>query len=428
VQSLRKRQELIKLLTSTAPLLIIAPFPIESAKEADKTMKSYSRIYCCAVFALFLAANSHALYYWDLNGNAPGSGGPAPSGTWNVSGANWSTDDSGTNAAAYNNSGTSGVVFSAGTDATGSYTVTVDNSGGQISVGDMHCDDGNPTLAGGPLTLGGNAQLFSAILGHVFTINCVLQNSATNNEAFHKYKLGTLVLGGSNTLHGDITIEGGTIMLAGNQHITAASALVLTNGDDRGSDGFVDTPAIFNTGGFNQTLGSLVLNGPNSAVFRTLDFSNGHGTLSFANSSANSWSTTANNLNNANPGSITLVVTNFSVATAKLRFGSNSNGLTATQLGQIHFADYLGLPGVIDNSGFVTPALPVMQSVQIVGPNVQITWTDVPNWTYELQFRNDFSSGWQSLGTFSSNGNTITTQDGLTPTEKFYRVQVLSGP
>jgi hypothetical protein len=163
-------------------------------------------------------------------------------------------------------------------------------------------------------------------------------------------------------------------------------------------------------------------------VLRTIDFSNSHGTLSFANSSANSWSTTANNLNNANPGPITLDVTNFSVATAKLRFGSNSNGLTTTQLGQIRFDDYLGLPGVIDNSGFVTPALPVMQSVQIIGANVQITWSVVPNWTYQLQFRNDFSSGWQSLGSFSSNGNTVTTQDGYTPTEKFYRVQVLSGP
>ena len=108
--------------------------------------------------------------------------------------------------------------------------------------------------------------------------------------------------------------------------IPATSPLILANGDDRMTDGFIDTPATFNTGGFNQTFSALQIMGPNSLIPRTIDFSNGQGTLSFANSSANAWATTANANNNANPGPLSLMVTNFSTANAKLRFGTSSNG------------------------------------------------------------------------------------------------------
>ena len=76
----------------------------------------------------------------------------------------------------------------------------------------------------------------------------------------------------------------------------------------------------------------------------------------------------------------------------------------------------------------MTPALPVMQSVVVSGTTVHITWSDVPNWTYQLQYRNNFSSTWQSLGDYSSAGNTVTATDTLTPVARYYRVQVIAPP
>jgi len=67
-------------------------------------------------------------------------------------------------------------------------------------------------------------------------------------------------------------------------------------------------------------------------------------------------------------------------------------------------------------------------SVTVSGTTEHIAWTTLPNWTYELQYRNDFSSPWQSLGNYSSTGTTNTATDMLTPTARYYRVQVLAGP
>ena len=397
------------------------------------------------VLTLVCTADLHAntLLYW--NGSAPG--GPA-TGTWSMNPSNqtWSTNndenipnDSSPQAYVAGTS-TPIPIFANGSAADGlpgPYTVTVDNSFGQVYITDMHCDVGPLTLTGGTIVWYGDIyqgpgyNLISTLSNQVLTINCPLSNNWTSGDgtAFHKYKTGTLILGATNTwVNENLMIEGGIVELAVNQSLPSGTGLIMANGDGRQSDGFVDTPATFNTGGFNQSFGQLVLNGPNSLVPRTIDFSNGHGTLSFADSSANSWTTTANNSNNVNPGAITLTITNFSIANAKLRFGTSSSGLTATQLGQIQFADYTNLPGVIDANGFVTPALPVMQSVMVSGTTVHITWTDVPNWTYQLQYRGDFSSPWQSLGNYSSNGNSITATDTLTPAARYYRVHVLAPP
>jgi hypothetical protein len=391
---------------------------------------------------LFCTINLHAntLLYW--NGSAPG--GPA-SGTWsmNTNNLTWSTNNferiaNDSNPQAYLGGSKNPIPIFAngnGTDGLpGPYTVTVDNSYGQVYITDMHCDVGPLTLTGGVLcwygdiNAGPGYNLISALSTNVFIINCPLSNSWTSGDgtAFHKYKTGTLILGTTNLWNGEgVMIEGGTLMISVDQSFPAGTSLILGNGDGRGTDGFVDTPPTFNSAGHNQTLGTLTLTGPDDTIPRTIDFSNHQGSLSFANSSGVAWTTSNNASNSANPGPINLTVTNYSTATAKLRFGTDNTGLTSTQLGQIQFADYLNLPGVIDTNGFVTPALPVMQSVVVSGTSVQITWSIVPNWTYQLQYRTDFSSPWQTLGNYSSNGNSITAMDTLSPPARYYRVQVL---
>lgn len=65
--------------------------------------------------------------YWDINGATAGAGGASPAGTWNSGSALWSTSPAGSVATAPWVSGRN-AVFSAGSDATGSYTVTVGDS------------------------------------------------------------------------------------------------------------------------------------------------------------------------------------------------------------------------------------------------------------------------------------------------------------
>lgn len=86
--------------------------------------------------------------YWDTNGNTAGAG-TAPTGTWvnNNSGGNrnWTSNSAGTTATArWNDNNTA--IFSAGTNATGAYTVTIS---GTVNVHGITVEEGSPTFTGG---------------------------------------------------------------------------------------------------------------------------------------------------------------------------------------------------------------------------------------------------------------------------------------
>ena len=99
---------------------------------------------------LVVAGAVQADYYWDINGNSAGAGGVSPNGIWdgsNPAATNWNTSSSGSGGT-INNLTTSGdtVHFSAGTDATGSFTVKVVNT--QQTSG-LLADYGSVNLSGG---------------------------------------------------------------------------------------------------------------------------------------------------------------------------------------------------------------------------------------------------------------------------------------
>src|SRR5262250_808584 len=75
---------------------------------------------------LFPLASVHgAVKYWDTNGATAGAGGTTPSATWDTgSTANWTTDSTGSSVPTTWTAGDI-AVFSAGSDATGSFTITV---------------------------------------------------------------------------------------------------------------------------------------------------------------------------------------------------------------------------------------------------------------------------------------------------------------
>src|SRR3954471_12443724 len=87
---------------------------------------------CCALlFATLLIIATSATVataqtkYWDVDGlSHAGAGSTTPNGTWSTSTTHWNTDSTGLGIPAAWTDG-SIAAFSAGTDATGTYTVTV---------------------------------------------------------------------------------------------------------------------------------------------------------------------------------------------------------------------------------------------------------------------------------------------------------------
>jgi fibronectin-binding autotransporter adhesin len=118
-------------------------------------------------------------YYWDGNGSTTGASN-APSGTWGTS-VFWSTSSVGTSATANTTTDAfSDLIFSAGTDATGAYTVTLN---GTQTARTLTIEEGTPTFSGGTLILaGGGGLTLNAGAGNaVLSSNLILSGGQTLN-------------------------------------------------------------------------------------------------------------------------------------------------------------------------------------------------------------------------------------------------------
>src|SRR6478672_10628164 len=72
-----------------------------------------------------LTAHSQTTKYWDVDTiDQLGAGGPTPSGTWDTTTANWNINADGSGVPTTWTAGDN-AVFAAGSDATGSFTVTI---------------------------------------------------------------------------------------------------------------------------------------------------------------------------------------------------------------------------------------------------------------------------------------------------------------
>gem|GEM_PF-5391912 len=235
--------------------------------------------------ALLLAAGVQSAgaidLFWDINGATAGAGGTAPAGTWNATNTFFNSVAGGTGATQAWVAG-SNAFFSAGTDATGTFTVTVS---GTQDVGNITFEEGTVTLTGGTLNIAGGTITNAGTA----TINSVLAGSA----GLTKLGTGQLNLGGNSTYTGVTNVIEGSIAVTRNSalgaggteadgtNIGAGARLQLSGGITYSTNEFVilngqptttttDPGSFHNLSGTNTFAGTIVLNGTGSGNTLTI--------------------------------------------------------------------------------------------------------------------------------------------------------------
>jgi autotransporter-associated beta strand protein len=227
-----------------------------------------------------------ASVYWDINGTAAGCGSTTPAGNWGTNTAMWG--DSGGTAVTANWVDGDTAVFSAGTDASGPYVITVVTP---ITVGSIIREEGSPTIsatAGNPFTFASGALPVDAGPSPgTLVINAFF---APANGVVTKTGAGILSVGTSQTsFQGKWICNAGTLSFPGDLRIGilpgAPDQITLNGGRIRSSTASVVFDATRGVvlgasgGGFNQLTttpltwngvisgpGSLTLDGASGAI------------------------------------------------------------------------------------------------------------------------------------------------------------------
>jgi autotransporter-associated beta strand protein len=191
-----------------------SPPPIMKPKS-----KFLALLLVCAS-ALAATQSQAASHYWDANGATPGAGGPAPDGSWTTDGTTWSTSADGTlDTSALTTTADDDLIFAAGTDATGSYTVTLADS--QLAKS-LTFRSGTATISGtggGVINLGGTGAIQVANGPTATPLTAVIGNNTdtilSGFAGLTKSGVGTLTLNGTSlhTFTGDLNLNGGTLAL-----------------------------------------------------------------------------------------------------------------------------------------------------------------------------------------------------------------------
>ena len=271
--------------------------------------------------------------FWDpINGSAAGTGTTTPNGTWSTAVAAWNDASDGTGTVSAWGGTNRAAVFSAGTDATGSYTVTVS---GTVKAGSITFEEGAVTLAGTAtpsLTISGGVTI----------------NSGINGTTTFGSTLGNVVLGGdqswANNSSQAFKINSGVVA------DTATRTLTL-NGS--GSGGSTFSGVLGNGSGtlnltVNTTGGATTLSGANTYTGATTVNA---GTLFVNGSLASGCAVTVSGSGTTLGGTGTI---NGSVSIgsgSKLQGGTGSTGQTLTLTGAVTMSNGSIFQLALDGSG-----------------------------------------------------------------------------
>jgi hypothetical protein len=212
--------------------------------------------------------------YWDTNGNAAGTSA-TPSGTWSAiaTTTDWSTSSAGTVATQGWTMGDA-AVFSAGTNGTGSYTVTMV---GSIGVSGLTVSTGNPTFSSGGTIVFASGSL-SVASGSTATFNSAITGSPSSFSINGTLDLGTTesLSSTSITLDGTLDIAAGTSSFS-SMTVTGNSVLDFAGGSAATFDLSsltVNSGATLTIEGWTYGSDSFdVTSSPSTATLGRIDFS-----------------------------------------------------------------------------------------------------------------------------------------------------------
>lgn len=160
-----------------------------------------------AVLSLAQLADAQMLY-WDRNGATAGAGGgTAPSGAWTNTSRNWSTSAAGT-VSTVKWSANRDAVFSAGTNATGSYTITIS---GTQRVSSVTVQEGSVTFTGGTLRFKDATPDLTVNSGT--TLNWGSTTITSDTDELNIGGAGTLNFTSDLTFAGTVNLSGVTLRL-----------------------------------------------------------------------------------------------------------------------------------------------------------------------------------------------------------------------
>ncbi len=274
-----------------------------------------------------------ALNFWD------GAAGPKNNGVVNGGAGVWqhsSGNDNWTEAAGLVNAGYSDGSFAVFGGTAG--TVTVDNGLGQVTTGGMQFASNGYTITGGGVALtGGQATIrvgdgSNAGAGYTATISAALSGASE----LVKTDAGTLVLTGTNSYTGGTRITGGTVQVASDANLGAATGGVTLDG------GTLATTATLTSARALNLLGAGTLSTANGTVFTLSSTLTGTGSLDKAG--GGTLLLTGNNSGYAGATRVsagTLAVTG--------AFGGAINVLAGSRL------EGTGSVGAVTNAGTVAP-------------------------------------------------------------------------
>jgi hypothetical protein len=245
---------------------------------------------------------------------------------------------------------------------------------------------GGAFLGGGVLITNRAGALFDAQSAAAFSYVSGAAPRFDNAGTFHKsLNTGATTFGSLVTFNnfGTVDLETGILSAGGGYTCTANSTLTCALGGTTAGTGY----------GQLQAAGTVTLNG-------TLNVNLTNGFLPATNNS-------------------------FTVLTAGTRSGTFANFIYPSNAVTMQLSNTTS--SVIVRVTGVAPPRPVLLAPTLAGSNVLLTWTAVSNITYRLEFNPDLvPSDWNALpGDVLGASNTASKLDTLTPSNRFYRVQVL---
>lgn len=210
-------------------------------------LASHQLLLLILTLALLATHSQSQSLYWDINDTTPGSGGPEPSGVWDFSTLNWNNAAGDATSTAWTNSGLESAIFAAGTDATGSYSITL-GAGTALKLSALTLNTGNLSLTPQSGTDGLDFGAVNAALNVAGGSSLSIASPINGSAGLTKTGTGIAILSGSVLPTGAFAVQGGDLQLADG---VTANATTLTLGAGAGvtSTLALGTGTIFNLGG-----------------------------------------------------------------------------------------------------------------------------------------------------------------------------------